>query len=52
MEKAPLEAVSQSLGHSGVDVTKRFYAKQVSTYPVAFLAAIEIYLDANREAVL
>lgn len=39
--RAPLEAVSQALGHSGLDVTKRFYAKRVSSFPQVFVTGIQ-----------
>ena len=38
---APLEAVSQALGHTGVEVTKRYYAKRVSTFPQLFSSGVE-----------
>jgi integrase len=40
MGNAPLEAVSEALGHKSVEVTKRFYAKRVSTYPALFVAGV------------
>lgn len=40
MGNAPLEAVSEALGHSSVEVTKRFYAKRVSTYPALFVSGV------------
>jgi integrase len=40
MGNAPLEAVSEALGHSSVEVTKRFYAKRVSTFPSLFVSGV------------
>jgi integrase len=49
---APLEAVSQSLGHSGVEITKRFYAQQVSTFPKIFVDGVERALSEKSEQIL
>jgi integrase len=46
--EAPLEAVSQSLGHTGIEVTKRFYAQRVSSFPIAFVAGIEAALQREK----
>jgi hypothetical protein len=40
----PLEAVSEGLGHSGVDITKRIYAPRVPGLGQRFSAQLNAFL--------
>jgi integrase len=47
---APLEAVSQALGHSGVEITKRIYAPKVRALDEVFAKAIDSSLLSGFES--
>ena len=42
--RAPLEAVSQALGHSGIEITKRIYAPRVKALNAVFSESLDLAL--------
>jgi len=46
----PLEAVSEGLGHSGVDITKRIYAPRVAGLGIRYASQLDAFISETDSA--